>query len=210
VTTSSVHPIPDIVEPAPHAEMQSRRHEDPLLNHEYDGIREYDNPLPRWWVMIFWGSFVFSIGYAVHYHLSGHGQSIAASYESDMSLAREERAKQTLAEAPSEESLGKLMKDPELMADAKALFTARCAACHAPEGQGLIGPNLTDDQCIHGEGKLMDLYGVVSHGVQAKGMPAWELQLKPIEIRKLVAYVGTLRGKNVKGKAPEGHPFALP
>jgi len=96
----------------------------------------------------------------------------------------------------------------ELMQDAKTTFTARCAACHAAEGQGLIGPNLTDDHCIHGEGGLMDIYQVISHGVPTKGMPAWELQLKPIEVRKLAAYVFTLRGKNLPGKAPEGHPIA--
>jgi len=175
-----------------------------LLEHEYDGIREYENPLPRWWVMIFWGSFVFSIAYVVHYHLSPRGSSVLAAYDEEMRLAREERAKQSLAEAPSEAVLGKLLSDAELMQDAKATFAQRCAVCHAAEGQGLIGPNLTDNHWIHGEGGLMDVYQVVSHGVPAKGMPAWELQLKPIELRKLAAYVGTLRGKNLQGKAPEG------
>lgn len=176
-----------------------------LLDHEYDGIREYDNPLPRWWVMAFWASFFFSIGYTVHYHLTGNGKSVAQLYEEDLRVAREERAKQSLAEAPSEAALGKLMADAELMQDAKVAFGQRCAMCHAAEGQGLIGPNLTDDYSIHGENGLMDIYAVVSHGVLDKGMPAWELQLQPIEVRKLAAYVGTLRGKNLPGKAPEGH-----
>lgn len=179
-----------------------------LLDHEYDGIREYDNPLPRWWVMIFWASFVFSLGYIVHYHLSGHGKSVAVVYEDEMRLAREERAKRSLAEKPSEIVLGRLEGDAELMQDAKVTFAQRCAQCHGSEGQGLIGPNLTDDYVIHGEGRLMDIYEVVSHGVPAKGMPAWDLQLQPIEVRKLVAYVGTLRGKNLPGRAPEGHALA--
>ena len=208
MTIRSTHPPAMLAVGDPQKVESSNGDDAALLEHEYDGIREFDNPLPRWWVMIFWGSFFFSIAYAVHYHLSPRGTSIVAAYEDDMRLAREERAKQSLAEAPSEATLGKLMTDVELMQDAKVTFTARCAACHAAEGQGLIGPNLTDDHCIHGEGGLMDLYEVISHGVPARGMPAWELQLQPIEVRKLAAYVGTLRGKKLPGKAPEGRPVA--
>jgi len=205
MTTSSAHPPASLPAETPALDGSRPVGQESLLEHEYDGIREYDNPLPRWWVMIFWGSFFFSIAYVVHYHLSPRGTSVLASYEDEMRIAREERAQRSLAEAPSEATLGKLVADAELMQDAKAVFTQRCAVCHAAEGQGLIGPNLTDDHWIHGEGGLMDIYGVVSHGVPAKGMPAWELQLKPIELRKLAAYVGTLRGKNIQGKAPEGH-----
>jgi cytochrome c oxidase cbb3-type subunit 3 len=181
-----------------------------LLEHEYDGIREYDNPLPRWWVLIFWGSVVYSFAYVVWYHVSPHGTGVMAAYEEDMRLAREERAKQSLAEAPSEAVLGKLMGDADLMQDAKVTFTTRCAVCHAAEGQGLIGPNLTDNHWIHGQGSLMDIYAVVSHGVPEKGMPAWELQLKPIEVRKLASFVGSLRGKNLPGKPPEGRDVGKP
>lgn len=181
---------------------------DQLLDHEYDGIREYDNPLPRWWKTIFWGSFVFSIGYFFHYHLSGNGQSVAAAYEAEMREAREAEAKANLAQPVSEESLGKLMADPALMTDAKALFTQKCAACHGDKAQGLIGPNLTDNAWIHGQGTLTDIFGVVNEGVLAKGMPAWGRQLSPIEVRKLVAFVGTQRGKAVPGKAPEGNVVA--
>jgi cytochrome c oxidase cbb3-type subunit 3 len=208
MTTSNVHPNTEDAS----APREAERAAPPasLLEHEYDGIREYDNPLPGWWVWLFWGSFFFSIGYVVHYHLTGNGKSVAVSYEDEMKVAREERAKQSLAEAPSEAVLGKLMADAELMRDAEGLFTQRCAACHAAQGQGLIGPNLTDQSWLHGDGSLMEIYRVVSHGVPAKGMPAWELQLKPIEIRKLVALVGTMRGKNLPGKAPEGHELAKP
>jgi cytochrome c oxidase cbb3-type subunit 3 len=119
-------------------------------------------------------------------------------------VAREERAKETLKEAPTEAVLGRLVSDKDLMLDAKVTFGERCAVCHAAAGQGLIGPNLTDESCIHGDGSLMATYDVVSNGVPQKGMPAWSLQLKPIELRKLVAYVGSLRGTMVSGKAPEG------
>lgn len=178
--------------------------QDQLLDHEYDGIREYDNPLPRWWVWIFAGTFWFSLAYFFHFHLSHNGASVAAAYEEDMREARELQAKASLAQPVSEESLGKLMADAALMKDAQALFGLRCGPCHGAKAEGVIGPNLTDSAWIHGQGTLTDIYAVIDQGVLAKGMPAWGKQLSPIEVRKLTAYVGTQRGKSVPGKAPEG------
>jgi cytochrome c oxidase cbb3-type subunit III len=187
----------------PAGEASNAEH-DQLLDHEYDGIREYDNPLPRWWVWMFAGSFWFSVAYYFHYHVSGNGESVAAAYEADVAAAREQAAKSSLAAPVSEESIGKLMADPALMSDTKALFALRCAQCHGERAQGTIGPNLTDDAWIHGSGTLVDIFGVINEGVLAKGMPAWGKQLSPIEVRKLAAFVGTQRGLAVPGKAPEG------
>ncbi|MDF3071428.1 MAG: Cbb3-type cytochrome c oxidase subunit CcoP2 [Polyangiaceae bacterium] len=176
---------------------------DQLLDHEYDGIREYDNPLPRWWVWMFAGSFWFSVAYFFQYHLSGNGESVAAAYDAEVADAREQQAKTTLAEPVSEESLSKLMADEALMTDTNALFALRCAPCHGDRGQGVIGPNLTDSAWLHGS-RLSDIFVVINEGVLAKGMPAWGKQLSPIEVRKLAAFVGTQRGKAIPGKAPEG------
>jgi len=179
-----------------------------LTGHEYDGITEYDNPLPAWWVNIFWATFVFAIGYLFHYHLSGKGPSVIASYAAELEQAREIEAARALGDQVSEESLAALTNNAALMADASNLFHSRCAACHLESGQGAIGPNLTDGYWIHGRGKLMDLYSVVNDGVPAKGMPAWGRQLAPIELAKVVAFVGTLRNTNVPGKAAEGTKIA--
>jgi cytochrome c oxidase cbb3-type subunit III len=172
--------------------------------HEYDGIQEYDNPLPRWWVWSFWASFVFSLGYLVHYPLTGNGPSVLEAYEADMASFREAEAIREMGNELTEEVLTKLMNDRAMMKDAALTFQARCLQCHSDRGQGGIGPNLTDDSWIHGKGSLMDIYRVVNEGVLSKGMPNWGRQLKPIELRKVVSYVGTLRGTNVPGKAPEG------
>lgn len=201
MSASSEHPA---ALATPKAEIKSAAPEPPVMDHEYDGIREYDNPLPRWWVWMWAGSFFFSVGYFFHYHVSHNGTSVETGYTAEMAEAREAQAKQSLAEPVNEESLGKLMQNPALMADAKALFGLRCAPCHGANAQGLIGPNLTDNSWLHGAGKLTDIYGVVDGGVAAKGMPAWGRQLSPIELRKVVAFVGTLRGSNVPGKPAEG------
>lgn len=210
MTTSSIIPIdPARVEAevrAGETRPRERPAEPAILEHEYDGIREYDNPMPRWWVLSFWATFVFSIGYFFHYHLSGNGPSVAASYAEDERLAQMAKSQRALGEAPSEAALSTLMADAALMASAKEDFSKRCAACHLQDGQGLIGPNLTDGHWLHGRGSLMDIYRVVSDGVPAKGMPAWQAQLSAQEVRRVVAFVGTLRGKNLPGKAPEGQP----
>jgi len=207
MTTRSKHPLELDASVAATTGGAPAKPEARILEHEYDGIKEYDNPLPRWWVWLWIGSIVFSVGYFFHYHISHNGTSVADDYQQDMAEAREAQAKQSLAEPVSEDSLGKLMADPALMNDAKALFAMRCSPCHGDHAQGVIGPNLTDNYWIHGKGTLTDIYGVVDGGVAAKGMPAWGRMLTPIELRKVVAFVGTQRGKNVPGKAPEGTPL---
>lgn len=174
-----------------------------VLDHEYDGIREYDNPMPGWWVKIFWGSFFFAIAYLFHYHLSGQGVSVHDAYESEMASVRAEQARRALAESVTEDGLKKLMLDGKMMAEAKAIFAQRCTPCHGEHAQGVIGPNLTDGYWLHG-GTLMEIHHTVSEGVAAKGMPAWKMQLSPTQVRELAAFVGSLRNTNVPGKAPEG------
>ncbi len=197
MTTGSTAPQPnDPAAPQP---------DEPVIDHEYDGIREYDNPMPRWWVNIFWASFLFSVGYFFHFHLSKKGDGWEREYALEMQEHRAAEAARALGDSVSEASLGKLMADTAMMKDAREIYAQRCAACHADQGQGLIGPNLTDDYWVHGDGSLMAIHQVVSDGVPAKGMPAWSRQLTPVELRTIVAFVGSLRGKNVAGKAPEGN-----
>lgn len=183
--------------------------ESPLLHHTYDGIQEYDNPMPRWWVWSFWATFWFSLAYLFHYW-AGNGESVADSYAAEVARVREREAKAAMAEQVSEASLGKVMADAASRQAGAALFQVRCASCHLAEGQGLIGPNLTDDSWIHGKGTLLDIHHTVATGVLEKGMPAWERQLSPSELRTVVAFVGSLRGTHVVGKAPEGTPVQLP
>lgn len=179
---------------------------DHLLDHDYDGIREYDNPLPGWWVWLFVATIVFSGGYFAYYQL-GPGPTILAEYEADMKLAAEQEARR-LASAgqASEEQLRALQRDARAMASARDTFMVRCAACHGPEGQGLVGPNLADEFWLHG-GTLAAIRHTIEEGVPEKGMVPWKQQLKPEEIEAIAAYVGTLRGTNPPNpKPPQGDP----
>jgi cytochrome c oxidase cbb3-type subunit 3 len=171
-----------------------------MMDHEYDGIHEYDNPLPRWWVWTFWGTFVFSIAYFVYYHVTGAGTGVLAAYEQEMKAA----GSGPRLVAVTEESLTKVMNDSAQLASGQAVFAARCMSCHGDKGQGVVGPNLTDNFWKNGSGSLMDIYEVAANGVPTAGMPAWAKQLSPTELAQVVAFVGSLRGKNEPGKPPEG------
>lgn len=186
----------------------TRDDHDRLLGHEYDSIREYDNPLPGWWVWLFVATIVFSGGYYAFYQL-GPGQTVIAEYEADVRLAAERApAPVAGAAAASGSALAALQKDTAAMASAKEIFAARCAACHGPEGQGVIGPNLTDEYWLHGA-RLTDIQKVITEGVPQNGMVPWKEQLEPREINALAAYVASLRGTRPPNpKPPQGTKVA--
>ena len=173
-----------------------------LLGHDYDGIEEYDNPLPGWWSWIFVATIVFSLGYWAYYQF-GPGPTVIAQYDDDMRAAAERQAR--LAPPPAagltEESLRALAQNAGAIASAREVFATRCMPCHGPEGQGVIGPNLTDDYWIHGR-TLVDIRRVISEGVVDKGMVPWKDQLKPDEISALTAYVSTLAGTRPPNPRP--------
>jgi len=174
----------------------------PGVLHVYDGIEEMDNRLPNWWLGILWGTLVFGLGYWFYYHVTSMGPGQLAAYQSEASEAMRRAA----ANKPiSDELLLGLAKDPQTLGTGQAVFQSQCAACHGAQGEGKIGPNLTDNYWLHGS-KPVELHKVVTEGVVAKGMPSWERTLGPERVRAVVAYVMTLKGKNVPGKAPQGDP----
>ena len=177
---------------------------DRLLDHSYDGIEEYDNPMPRWWVITFWATIVFSILYALNVPGVGNGKGRIADYEADIARARASRLAAEPAGGPTPEALAALAANPATIADGKQVFVTYCAVCHRPDGGGQIGPNLTDDSWIHG-GTLAEIRTTIHDGVLAKGMPEWGRVLKPDQVNAAAAYVKSLLGTNPPNpKPPEG------
>jgi len=167
--------------------------EDHLLEHLYDGIQEYDNPLPRWWLAIFWATIIFTPLYILFFHF-GPGMLEIERYDEAMMLATEKQMAAILAMGEiNENMLVGLMDDPSMMNGGKKVFIAKCATCHGMFGEGGIGPNLADDHWLHGA-QLMDVYRTVREGVPSKGMVAWERQLRPAELLAVSAHVGGLLG----------------
>ena len=175
---------------------------DRLLEHSYDGIQEYDNPMPRWWVMSFWATIIFAVLYALNVGGIGTGAGRIADYEKEMAAFRAAHPAPTGPTNPAQ--LVALTRDDHELAEGKRVFVKNCVVCHAPDGGGLIGPNLTDDAWIHG-GKIEEINATITNGVLAKGMPPWGKLLQPREVDEVTAYVWTLYGtKPAKPKAPEG------
>jgi cytochrome c oxidase cbb3-type subunit 3 len=170
----------------------------------YDGIEEMDHKLPNWWLGILWGTIVFAFGYWMYYHVTGSGPDQLGEYR----LETAELAKKAAGSGGpvSDDTLLALAGDPQSTGNGKAAYQANCAACHGADGQGLIGPNLTDRFWLYG-GKPTAIHKTIAEGAVAKGMPAWERTLGAERVRAITAYVLTLKGKNVPGgKAPQGEP----
>ena len=178
-----------------------------LMEHAYDGIREYDNPLPGWWRAIFWGTIVFAAGYWVWFHIAPWHSTPDSRYREALAIYDENREARAAAEAKnvSEDSLKEEAKNPETLSHGAAIFKQRCVSCHTEDGHGLIGPNLTDLYQKHGTTR-MDIYETISGGVSGTAMPAWGEQMPATDVVAAAAFVVTLRGKNIPGKAPEGQP----
>lgn len=179
----------------------------PVLEHSYDGIREYDNPLPGWWRAVFWASIVFSAGYWVWFHVVGWGNSPDARYRVALGDYVDQRGQREQAELRdiNEATFARNASDQKLLAHGKEIFAARCVSCHAAEGQGLIGPNLTDGYQLHGTTR-MDIFKTVRGGVPGTAMLAWGEQMPAADVAAVATFVTTLRGQNLTGKEPQGQP----
>lgn len=182
-----------------------------LMAHSYDGIREYDNPLPGWWRAIFWGSIVFAAGYFVWFHIAGYGQTPAQKYEAALAEYNGKKQLREAADAANvnEELIKRDAGDSNVTAHGAEIFASRCASCHTADGRGLIGPNLTDLFQLHGTTR-MDIFNTVRTGVPGTAMPAWGEQMAASDVVAVASFVVTLRGKNVAGgKAPQGQPVEM-
>ena len=182
----------------------SNDHKEPLLlDHEYDGIQELDNNLPRWWVYLFYITIFYSAGYLVYYHVTHTGDLQAAEYKNEMKIGEQLKS---AAMGKFESSIATLQpaKDFAVLENGKVVYNKYCAPCHRVDGGGLVGPNLTDDYWLHGN-SYADSVKIIWDGVPAKGMVTWKSVLKPDEINAVASYLYTLRGAKLlmPGKLPE-------
>ena len=96
------------------------------------------------------------------------------------------------------------VNDAASLAEGKEIFVKNCVACHAADGGGIVGPNLTDDYWINGGG-IKNVFKTIKYGVPVKGMISWQTQLDPTKIRAVASYVLSLHGtKPANPKAPQG------
>jgi cytochrome c oxidase cbb3-type subunit III len=171
--------------------------------HRYDDIEEEDNHLPNWWLFILFGTMVFGFGYWFVYHTTHSLPDPRAEYATEVDALKKSRL---AANPTSDEAIVALSQDPAQVEEGKKVFASTCVSCHAADGQGLVGPNLTDKFWIHGN-QPAAIVKAVTDGFADKGMPPWGPVLGPDKVRKVAAYVLTLKGKNLAGKEPQGDPY---
>ena len=178
-----------------------------LLEHDFDGIRELDNKIPPWFNAILWGTVVFAIVYMVNYHIIGSGNVQEEEYAAEVRAAKLQQDLLAESGAMVTAETVTLLTDPADLAVGKEIFLKNCAACHGQNGEGLVGPNFTDEYWIHGGG-IKNVFHTISEGVPAKGMISWKSQLSPAQIQKVGSYVLSLQGTNPPNqKGPEGEKW---
>jgi len=174
------------------------RERDQIMGHaaENDGIEEYDNPLPDWWVGLFIFTILFAVGYTVEYHFISN-RSQEQSYQAQMEQAKELW--------PNASKMASVSTDPADIEAGAGIYKDNCAACHGPNLEGGIGPNLTDKVWIH-DGTPEGVIKTVTEGVAAKGMPAWGPILGPDRISKVASFIVSKGGTLAPGEAPAEAP----
>jgi len=164
-----------------------------LLDHDYDGIRELDSKVPPWFLWLFYISIFFAVVYMLDYHVLNSSPLQDEEYQLQVQQAEVERAALINSGAFLNEESVTLLTDPAALDEGKQIFTTNCVACHAADGGGLVGPNLTDDYWIHGGG-IKNIFKVIKYGVVAKGMISWQSQLNPKQMQDVASYVISLHG----------------
>ncbi len=175
-----------------------------LLEHEYDGIRELDSKIPPWFLWLFYLSIAFAIYYMLDYHIFKSSPLQDDEYQMEVKQAEVERTALMKSGALLNEETVTFLADPLSIDAGKQIYTTNCVACHSADGGGIVGPNLTDDNWIHGGG-IKNVFKTIKYGVPAKGMIAWEGQLNPKQLQEVSSYVISLQGtKPANPKVPEG------
>lgn len=171
--------------------------DDGTTGHEYDGIREYNNPLPRWWLYLFWITIVFGVTYLALFPGLGSFKG-ALGWTSQGEVAADQVAYQKqygaiyadYAKVPVEQ----LARDERAMKIGARLFANNCAMCHGADAQGAKGfPNLTDSDWLYG-GTPDRIVETLTVGRNAM-MPAWKDVLGEEGIQKATHYVMSMAGK---------------
>lgn len=180
-----------------------------MHGHEYDGIQELNNKLPRWWLGLFYITIIIGVIYILRFHVLKTAPLQEEEYLTEMAAFEQTPSEE--APAPSSSSsgdeavvTGTRLTDAASLEGGKTVYDKNCAVCHLAQGQGLVGPNLTDAYWIHG-GSFEDIVKVINTGVIEKGMIAWKDMLSVTDIQQVASFIMSLQGTNPPNpKAQEG------
>ncbi len=170
--------------------------EDPgikVREHVYDGIQEYDQRLPNWWLNTLYGAIVFWIVYWFVNVIAGLVPSDGSRVDAEMTRIAAAKMAGSI-DVSNDDKFWEMSKNAVFTDAGKQTFASLCVACHLPslrgksENPSAVGPDLTDTAWLHG-GTPKEIYNTVSKGVLAKGMPAWEPVLGQKKTVEVVAFI---------------------
>ena len=179
--------------------MPSKDDGDGTTGHSFDGITEYNNPLPRWWLWLFYLTIAFGLTYlALYPGLGGYPGILnwSSHGEHDKDQAAYEQQYGPIYAAYYQKPIEQLAKDPAAMQIGNRLFEVNCAACHGSDAHGARGfPNLTDKDWLHG-GAPADIESSILNGREGV-MPDWGSKLGDQGVKQVANYVLSLSGRKV-------------
>ena len=174
------------------------------FDHDFDGISDLDNRIPPWFTTLFAVTVVFAAVYLLNYHVFGSSKLMIEEYRDEVAAAEIQRRIILAAGGTVDENMLVALADAEALLRGGDEYRKYCVSCHGKGGEGLVGPNLTDQYWIHGAG-VKNVYATIKNGVPAKGMISWQLVFTPKQIQEIASYVLTLQGTNPpNAKKPEG------
>jgi cytochrome c oxidase cbb3-type subunit 3 len=176
--------------------------------HSYDGIRELDNITPPWFQFSFYFTIVLAVIYLWYYHILGTGNVMKEELQAEIEKADKAHLEfLKYQKGLDEETIAFSDVATEIEAG-KKMYLANCASCHAADGGGGTGPNLTDEFWIHG-GSPKDVYRSIKYGWKEKGMIPWKDVYNDQKILQLASFVNTLQGqKPANPKIAEGEKYS--
>lgn len=186
------------------------REQEIMFEHDYDGIKELDNKVPPWFNILFYSTIVFGVIYLLVFHVFHLKPLSTAEYVEEIMAANMQREKLIKTGAFVNEDNVEQLTDPASIEAGKEIFVKNCIPCHGMNGEGTVGPNLTDDYWIHGGG-IKNIFKVIKYGIPAKGMITWQNLLNPKQMEEAASYVMSLHGTNPpNSKPPEGNLYVPP
>ncbi|MAX89303.1 MAG: cytochrome-c oxidase, cbb3-type subunit III [Pseudomonas sp.] len=191
------------------ATRKGQRHDstEETVGHSYDGIEEYDNPLPRWWFLLFVATVIFALGYLALYPGLGNWKGMLPGYEGGWTQVKEWQREMDKADEQYGPLYAKfaampveqVAQDPQALKMGGRLFASNCSVCHGSDAKGAYGfPNLTDNDWLWG-GAPETIKTTIMGGRQA-AMPAWRDVIGEDGISNVAGYVRSLSGRDT----PEG------
>jgi cytochrome c oxidase cbb3-type subunit 3 len=175
--------------------------------HSYDGIRELDNITPPWFQFSFYFTIVLAVIYLWYYHVLGTGNVMKEELQAEIEKADKAHLEFLKYQKGLDEETIAFSDIASEIEEGEKMYLANCASCHAADGGGGTGPNLTDAFWIHG-GSPKDVYRSIKYGWKEKGMIPWKDVYNDQKILQLASFVNTLQGKTpVNPKIAEGEKY---